>query len=372
MSEIFVPGLNSRFNTDQLVEDLMRIERIPRDRTERNISSLEAQRGWWQDLGRRVTALRESARDLFSFQNPFSDRSAFSSDSNVLTATATREAMEQDVSFTVLQLAQADRFLSPPLDERTTIEAGRFTFTVGSSEISFNFRGGSLREFADAVNRQGGGRIGANVITVQPGTRSLLLESRVTGAENRLGFADDAEAMALRLGIIEQAGDPGVEVQIDSSAVSGGAFPGGASVSGGTLELPPLSSAQIPLNAQVPQGSAMILRIETSTRASSAAAAVPQPPPGPDVPSSGSATLAGVTVHNMPSSAPLPSWEPPPAPVRVDDFSVFSLAFSDGGVAALPPIADSGGFQVREFDISQAAAGRTVVALLVDNKSHCK
>jgi len=36
MSDIYVPGISSRFNTGQIIEDLMTLERVPRDRVERN------------------------------------------------------------------------------------------------------------------------------------------------------------------------------------------------------------------------------------------------------------------------------------------------------------------------------------------------
>jgi len=374
MSDIFVPGLRSRFNTDQLVDSIMDVERIPRDRTERNISSLESQRIWWQYLGRRITAVRESARDLFSFQNPFNERTAFSSDPGVISATATREAMEQEISFTVRQLAQADRFLSPPLDERTTVEAGTYTFTVGSETISFNFRGGSLREFAEAVNRRGGDRIRANVLTVQPGTRSLELASRVTGAENRLGFADDAETLAIRLGMIERVNDSRMEITIDEGSVRAVSPPGTlapavpVSVSDGAVELPVLASASIPFGLHVEPGSRLVLRVDTATRVMAVPPmAVPQPPPGPDVPTSGTVSHGGITIQNNPSTAPLPQWTPPPLPPRVDDLSVLSLTFSDGSRVRLPAITDTGNFSTREYNLAEIAAGRTIVALNVDN-----
>ncbi|MCL2191904.1 MAG: flagellar filament capping protein FliD [Treponema sp.] len=367
MSDVFVPGLRSRFNTEQLVEDLMQIERIPRDRTERNINSLESQRIWWQDLSRRISTLRESSRDLFSFQNPFTERSAFSADSNIITATATREAIEQEASFTIRQLAQADRFLSVPLDARTTIDAGTFTFTVGEEEVSFNFRGGTLREFADAVNRRGGGRIGANVLTIQPGTRSLLLESRVTGEDNRLGFSGDAEAMALQLGIIEQVYDSRVEIPFDGESVRLAATAAPVSINDGIVELSSLASAYVPLNLHVEHGSALRLRLETATRISTETTAIPRPPSGPDVPTSGAVTHGGITIQNNPSTAPFPQWTPPPTPPRVDDFGVLSLTFSDGSRVALPPISDTGEFFERDFNLSEIAAGRTIVALNIDN-----
>jgi len=205
MSDIFVPGISSRFNTPQMVEDLMRLERIPRDRAASNIERIQAERGYWQDLTRRAVALQESARHLFSFQNPFNNRIVSSSDEFAITATAGRDAMEQERSFTVRQLAQADRFLSAPQEQNYRVESGTYTFTVGDEEISFDFRGGSLREFADALNRRGRDVLQASLIAVRPGTTSLIIESRITGEENRLTFSGAAITLGEDIGMLGRA-----------------------------------------------------------------------------------------------------------------------------------------------------------------------
>jgi len=134
MSDVYMPGIKSRFNTEKTIEDLMRLERIPKERTERNIENLQTQKGYWQEVGRRISSVRDSARFLFSFQNPFNDRLAISADESVITASASREAAEQSYRFSVKQTAQADRFLSSPLDEKTKIEAGNYNFTVGDEK----------------------------------------------------------------------------------------------------------------------------------------------------------------------------------------------------------------------------------------------
>ncbi|MCL2070579.1 MAG: flagellar hook protein, partial [Treponema sp.] len=154
MSDIYVPGLRSRFNSEQIVEDLMRLERVPRERAQNNIDRLELERSYWQDVNTRASALRESAGQLFSFQNPFNDRIVRSSDDSVLSATAIRGALEQERTFTVKQTAQADRFLSAPLENDFRVESGNYSFSVGDEEVSFEFRGGNLRDFADALNRR--------------------------------------------------------------------------------------------------------------------------------------------------------------------------------------------------------------------------
>jgi len=175
MSDVFMPGIQSRFDTDKIIEGLMRVESVPLQRAEQNVTNLQAQRGYWQELGRRVTALRESSRMLFSFQNPFNERTASSSDPSVLTANATREATEREYSFTVKQTAAADRYLSAPLDERMQVEAGTYNFTVGSEDISISYRGGTLRDFVDTINRRSRDKISASLLSVQSGTRSLLI-----------------------------------------------------------------------------------------------------------------------------------------------------------------------------------------------------
>ena len=210
MSDIYIPGVRSRFNSEKIIEDLMRLERVPRDRAESNIEQINTEKSYWQEISSRTKALGESARQLFSFQNPFNDRSIRSSDEAVLTGTAVREASEQELSFTVKQLAASDRFLSSPLSEDFMVEGGTYTFTIGKDEISFEFKGGTIREFSDALNRRGGDKLQSNVIAVKPGTRSLLIESKVQGEENRLGFAGAAIALGEITGMIERVnGDDG-------------------------------------------------------------------------------------------------------------------------------------------------------------------
>ena len=354
MSDIFIPGINSRFNTGQLVEDLMRLERIPRDRAAGNVERLQDQRAFWQEIGRRTNSLRDSARNLFGFQNPFNDRVVRSGDSSVITATAVRGALEQERSFTVAQVAQADRFLSNPLETDFRVEAGTYTFTVGDEEINFEFRGGSLREFSEALNRRGGDLLRSSLITVRPGTTSLLIESRVTGEENRLNFSGAALALGEQVGMVGRVNDSRMDF------------------TDGVVNVRAGSSSEIPMNFQAPPTGNWVLRFETSTAMrADAPGAIPQPPPGPTIPPGGSISHGGIIVHNDPSSVQLPGWTPPELPRRVDNMSVLSITFSDGSRAQLSPISDSPTYDSHEFQLGELARGRTIVALnLVNDNTH--
>ncbi|MDR1507758.1 MAG: flagellar filament capping protein FliD [Treponema sp.] len=355
MSDIYVPGIKSRFNTEIIVEDLMKVERIPRDRAEKDIETFQTQKTYWQDIGRRVNSLRESSRVLYSFQNPFNERIARSSDETVLSGIATRQAVEQERSFTVKQVAKADRFLSQPLDTSYKVDAGNYGFRVGDTELSLAFRGGTLKEFAEAVNRRGREKIQASVITVTPGTQSLLIESLVTGAGNRLRFSGASEDFAFGIGMGSRRVDSTRLIQEESVTV-----PAGSSVS--------LPSAIADEAAGTGENDGMVLSLETSTKLRPQDQ-IPSAPQGPAIPPGGSVSYGGVTIENDSSSVPIPAWSPPPVPVRVDDMAMLSLKFTDGSSASLPLVRDSGEFIKSEYPLSDIAGGKTVSSVEITNNN---
>ena len=377
MSDVYMPGVKSRFNSEKLIEDLMKLERAPKERTERQITDLETRKGYWQEIGRRIHSLRDSSRFLYSFQNPFNERTALSSDDMVISAAATREASEQSYRFTVKQIAQTDRFLSPPLEEQFRVESGTYAFSVGNEEIAFQFRGGTLKDFTDTLNRRGQDKIGASLVAVRPGTKSLLIESKIPGAENRLGFSGAARDLALRTGMLEERSGGRRDIAISDAAVRNNeALPGMAagearhgeavSIRDGVLAVPALGSASLRFSLEVPPGSPLHLKIETSTKTQADTTEIPQPPPGPSVPA-GSVSHGGIVIANDPSTAPLPEWTPPATPERVDRMGVLSLTFADGSSAALPPLTDSAGFTVRQYRLADFAAGKTLTGLTLAN-----
>ncbi|MDR3124039.1 MAG: flagellar filament capping protein FliD [Treponema sp.] len=373
MSDIYVPGVKSRFDTDKLIEDLMKVERVPRNRVEKRVETLETEKSYWQEMGRRMTALRESARQLFSFQNPFNERMVVSQDASVIGAVATREAAEQKHQFTVKQLAAADRFISSPLDETYKVPNGTYSFSVGDDRISFAFRGGTLREFADALNRRGKEKLQASLIAVEPGTKSLLIESLLTGEKNHLGFYDDAETFAARIGMAERSNDTRVDFALSEAAVqpSRNSDPSLIALDNRVLTVAAGGRAFISSGVAIPPSPDLAVSFETATAIKRNTLTIPLPPSGPDIPAAGSASYGAITLENELSAAPLPPWNPPPMPERVDDFAVLTFTYSDGTSTILPPIADSEDFRSYQFRLQDIARDKTVVAMeLVNNNTH--
>ena len=144
--------------------------------------------------------MRDAARSLYGFQNPFNDRVAASSDEKSLTATATRQAVEETKRITVKSAATADRFLSQSLPRDFTVAAGQYTFRVGEKEVSLAWKGGTLKAFAEALNAKGAGILSASLVNDTTSTQVLLIEGKLTGSANRLAFADKAAELGLATG----------------------------------------------------------------------------------------------------------------------------------------------------------------------------
>jgi flagellar hook-associated protein 2 len=347
----------------------MSVERLPRERTERNVGQLEAQKGYWQEIGRRIASLRDGARSLYSFQNPFTERVARSAEDQVITATATREAAAGEYHFTVKQIAQADRFLSRPLDDSFRVEPGTYRFSVGKDEISFDFRGGTLREFSDLINRRGQGRLGASLIAVERGARALLIESKVTGAQNPLGFSGDSEKLAYSIGMAERMNDSRRDIPLSEDTLTYISDRQYVDL-GDSLSVYAGGAVSIPISPGAQASAPWVIQFETLTSLLPEEAWVePPPPPGPDIPPPGDITYGGVTIENDPASAPLPSWNPPSPPRRVDDLGMLSLVFSDGSKVSLPLVSDSPSFGTVQYPLNEMGGGRVVTALEINNRN---
>ena len=71
MSDISIPGVNSKYGTDKMIEGLMDVERIPLRRLEDQKETYEDQKKIWRNINLSLSRFRDSSRELFGFQNPF-------------------------------------------------------------------------------------------------------------------------------------------------------------------------------------------------------------------------------------------------------------------------------------------------------------
>ncbi|PKL24673.1 MAG: flagellar hook protein [Spirochaetae bacterium HGW-Spirochaetae-3] len=346
MSDISIPGVKSKYDTEKLIEGLMAVERIPKTRAEERLKEMQLQRTTWLDLNRRLSSLRESSRALFSFQNPFNERVASSTDEAVITGTATREAIEETKSFLVKRIASADRFMSDSIAADAKVPKGDYVFSVGEKAIKLSYGGGSLKDFVDAINRKGADTVRAQLVAVRSDARVLVIESLKTGAANRLGFSGAAEDFALSFGLVEKASSTLRNLPVDAPARFERPLDTAKVLSKeDVLFVGPGAEAALKLPSPVStSGLVLELEVELSDRPASDPVA-DGPPSGPAIPATGAMEYEGIRIDSAPSEAILPEWAPPPAPSTRDDFSPLYLIDGSGRSTALPAVAAGAGFK---------------------------
>jgi len=351
MAGINIPGVTDQYNTNETVEKLMKVERIPLTREQDSLKTLKAQKDAWRDVNKKMSALRDSVKTLYSYENPFSNKLTSSTDESAVTADAGRAASFDSFKIDVLQPASADRFLSSELASDTNVPKGTYTFKVADKSVSIHWSGGTLADFSTAVNKRGGDIIKSLVIGASAGKKTLLIESLKTGEANRLSFEDDAATFALSSGMISPVkntttefgtmqaeflpapADTSVTEQSGMPAVSNGTI----SVSSGSVNIPPRGgfSLQIPSKVDRSQHITFTLAKQAAADITKALNDVPETPQLPDA---GSASFGGITVSNTPSDTLLPqaaqTKREPLSPVSSAD--IVYAVMSDGTEKEIP------------------------------------
>ena len=307
MAEINIPGVSDKYKTNDLVKNLMEVERVPLTREQSKLESYKLEKESWQRVNQYMTSVRDNARGLFSYNNPFIEKSVTSSDDSVLTADAKRDTPEGKFNVTVEQVAAADKFLSNNLYKDFSVRAGKYTFTVGTKKISFNWRGGSLVEFTDSLNKRGNDLLKASIINVTDNTKVWAIESLKTGSANELSFDDDALYLAVGMGIIQ------AQKQTDSTPLVQSTrnlrqisqlSSEGVSLKSGTLQFKPQSGAAIMLSKEMlesnPDG-IISLNIKLIPTADITETEKPALELKPELPEPGKVELDSISIFNAPT-----------------------------------------------------------------------
>ncbi len=355
MSDITIPGVTSKVNSSEMIKALVEAESIPLERMEERVSEFKTEKKVWQDLNLKLGKLRDSARTLFGFENPFNDRIANSSSPSVLTATTSRQAAETVSNILVKQTAAADRFLSASLSPDFTVEEGRYTFTVGEESVSFTYSGGSLRDFAEKVTAKSNGLLKASVVNNTADTQVILIESLKTGELNPLQFQDKAAEFGVETGILQREITSRVSVPLDDTSLLQWTKPidgAAVSVADGILRLDTGGEAKIPVSLPFSINENIVLEFEARvSREAAEEWTAPPPPPGPSIPDPGSVSLEDARVQNLPSEPIIPAWDAPKKPEIISD-TRFVYLQNGNETIPLPEISDSEAFKTVRISLS--------------------
>lgn len=203
MPTMTISGLASGLDTDEIIRQLMEIERIPVTRLERRKADLEVDRSAWKDIGSRLTNLLGTLTSL-KLASTFKAKTAASSNEKVLTATATADAAAGTYRIQVQQLAQAHKVASERNENWTAGEGGTFTITLdnGQSVTVVVGAGDTLGSLSTKINNATTGD-GKKIVSAAVIDNTLVITSLVSGSGGAMSFRDEAGSVLKDLGVID-------------------------------------------------------------------------------------------------------------------------------------------------------------------------
>ncbi|AHH03109.1 Flagellar hook-associated protein 2 [Borrelia nietonii YOR] len=244
-SGFFVPGVDSKYNTKEIRESMLKPDKAKIDSSVKKLEGLEQEKRAWQMINKKISTLNSLARQITSINSPFNYMSGNSNNDDVLSVSARYGAKNETYKIDINQVAGSDIFLSANFKQKEiSIPAGDYVFLVGNKEIKIR-NNGDIESLVKDINNRGKGFLSAKIVkSDSAGNSRLILRSLKEGADNKLIMKDNALKLAKQIGILSELTtnfSPNLTEIIDSQQNSGNRI----SLDKDDLVLEPLSEIAI-------------------------------------------------------------------------------------------------------------------------------
>ncbi len=192
-------GIFSGIETGKIIEQLMALERRPVEMLSRKKNDFNKKISSYGEISSHLTTLKNSLSTLK--KNSFLAITASSSDSSVLTATATSSALEGSYNIKVNNIASSQSIYSvqfasenEEVADLSTNGIQKLRIQVGDNsplDITIDSSNNTLSDVRNAINNSNAG-VRASIINDGSGYR-LVLSSNSTGASNRIKILVDED-----------------------------------------------------------------------------------------------------------------------------------------------------------------------------------
>lgn len=220
MTGIKATGSGSGLDIQSLVTQLVAAERQPLvARITRAATSANTDISALASLKSGMGTLHDSLAGLRSLTS-FAARSVASSDSTILTATATSTVEPGSYEVEVVNLAAAHKLASGPFVAGSTAVIGTGTLTITAGETSFSVtlddQHNTLADIRSAINAAAANTgVSASILNESLGSR-LVLTSRATGADNAITITQSGGDGGLSQ-LVYDAANPGANTLVETT-----------------------------------------------------------------------------------------------------------------------------------------------------------
>lgn len=244
-------GIASGINTDSMIEQLLKLERVPYNKLETKKKDAQDFQQYFRTMNTKLNALKTAASELMKSNN-FQLTSVKSSDESIVRISGSDSAITGNYSVEVGKLAKAHVIKSEAFqsDADASSLTGK-TFEVDGESIKLEGKtyGEVLENLKNEINRKSD-TLNASVVDTGKGEKTLVLTSAKTGKDFTIGKQGDAgdgpkisgDLAALKLvdsgdnlGTVQDAQD--AEVKVNGLAITSASNEVKGVIEGVTLNL---------------------------------------------------------------------------------------------------------------------------------------
>lgn len=197
-----VMDLGSGINTQDTIEKLMRLERVPLRRMEQENGLRQIQIKAYEEVRKRTRDLADKSRRLYSITGAFSDRSVVASDPGAITGQASPSASAGEQQMEVVQLASQHQIHSDPVLVDEDLPAGKFTVSAGGKDRTIEFKGGKIRRLLEKMKSEGEQLFAVTGVNTDASHLLISLRSKHSGENGRLQFTDP-DGLLGKIGLVQ-------------------------------------------------------------------------------------------------------------------------------------------------------------------------
>ncbi len=184
--EIYFNNLTGKFDWGSVIDQIIKVKSLPLQRLSQEAQQIQARQSALQKLTEAVRGLSQSFESL-NVDDLFKGKRAESSDSSVLTATATENTPNVTLNISVNQLAQKEVLITTQgisdINANISWDYFRIAYNTGPQYLRFEISSGSgkLSDLVNAINNVAGDKIVASIF-YDGSQYKLMLSEKDEGA----------------------------------------------------------------------------------------------------------------------------------------------------------------------------------------------
>ncbi len=188
-------GMASGIDTDSMINKLVEVESQPIKQMQRSKVLNNQRKDALRKLSSQLKELDGKARDLYGFRASYDEKKSVSSDTSVIEANASKQAVSGSTRVEVTQLASMHKITTDPIKSEKKLPAGKLSITVNGAEKKISFRGGSLKALNEAIVEEASDIVSTDYVSTD-GTKYVIgLTSKTPGKKGEIGVKGSEELL---------------------------------------------------------------------------------------------------------------------------------------------------------------------------------